>query len=62
MEKNGGAVMVDLEGKVLEHYYDPNASLISGAIKIGDCLYCGSIGYPYIIRLNVTQFPAISSA
>lgn len=60
IEKNGGAVAVDLQGMTSEHYHDPSLSLISSAIKIGDYLYCGSIAHPYIIRLNLTQFPAIS--
>lgn len=62
MEKNGGALAVDLEGKMIEHYHDRDLSLITSVIKIGECLYCGSLAHPYIIRLNVTQFPATSSA
>jgi len=59
IEKNGGVLAVDLEGKQIAHYYDPSLSFISSGIKIGDHLYCGSIVYPHIIRLNVTQHPAV---
>lgn len=60
--KSGGAMLVDLEGKAIEHYYDPSLVYITGAIKVGDHLYAGSIVNPYIIRLNVTRYPATSSA
>ncbi|KAJ7953209.1 Strictosidine synthase [Quillaja saponaria] len=58
MEKNGGVLAVDLEGKPVAHYYDLRLSLISSGIKIGDHIYCGSLHLPYIIRLNVKQYPA----
>ncbi|KAG6646362.1 hypothetical protein I3843_07G004400 [Carya illinoinensis] len=58
MEKNGGALAVDLEGKPIAHYYDPGLSLVSSAIKIGHHLYCGSLVAPNIIRLNLRQYPA----
>ncbi|XP_058180623.1 protein STRICTOSIDINE SYNTHASE-LIKE 7-like [Rhododendron vialii] len=60
MEKNSGVFAVDLEGKPLARYYDPALSLITGGIKIGDHLYCGSLLRPHIIRLNLTQHPAVS--
>ncbi|XP_019423894.1 PREDICTED: protein STRICTOSIDINE SYNTHASE-LIKE 4-like [Lupinus angustifolius] len=56
--RNGGVLAVDLEGKPTSHYYDPNLSLTSG-IKIGNHLYCGSIIYPFVIRLDVKQYPAL---
>ncbi|KAH7852503.1 hypothetical protein Vadar_025606 [Vaccinium darrowii] len=59
MQKNSGVVAVDLEGNPLAHYYDPTLSLITGGIKIADYLYCGSLLRPYIIRLNLTQHPAV---
>ncbi|GAV78565.1 Str_synth domain-containing protein [Cephalotus follicularis] len=59
-ERNGGVLLVDLEGKPIAHYYDFQLSLVSSGNKIGDHLYCGSIYYPYIIRLNITQHPAIT--
>ncbi|KAF3440859.1 hypothetical protein FNV43_RR19145 [Rhamnella rubrinervis] len=57
-EKNSGVFAVDLEGKPVAHYYDPGLSLLSTGIKIGNHLYCGSVVYPYIIRLNLEQHPA----
>ncbi|XP_030536027.1 protein STRICTOSIDINE SYNTHASE-LIKE 5-like [Rhodamnia argentea] len=53
MEKNGGVFQVDLKGKPVAHYYDPQLSFISSANKIGDYLYCGSLHYPYILRLKL---------
>ncbi|XP_059644897.1 protein STRICTOSIDINE SYNTHASE-LIKE 5-like [Cornus florida] len=61
MERNGGVLAVDLEGKPTAHYYDLQLSLVSSGIKIGDHLYCGSVVYPYIIRLNLTQNPALAN-
>lgn len=58
MEKNGGVMAVDLEGKPVSHYHDPSLSLISSGVKIGNHLYLGSIAYPYIIRLNLQNYPA----
>lgn len=58
MEKNGGVFAVDLEGKPVYHYYDHALKLISTGLKIGNHLYCGSIIYPYIIRLNLQDYPA----
>lgn len=62
VEKNSGVIAVDLEGKPVEHYYDSNLALISSGIKIGNHLYCGSIVYPYIIRLDLHQNPASPAA
>jgi len=62
MEKNSGLVAVDLQGKPLAHYYDPSLSLLTAGIKIGDYLYCGFLLRPYILRLNLTQYPAVSGA
>lgn len=61
MVKNGGVIAVDFEGKPTAHYYDPDLSLTSG-IKIGNHLYCGSIIYPFVIRLDVKQYPALPAA
>uniref|UniRef100_A0A5B6YXQ3 Strictosidine synthase conserved region domain-containing protein n=1 Tax=Davidia involucrata TaxID=16924 RepID=A0A5B6YXQ3_DAVIN len=61
MEKNGGFLAVDVEGKPTEHYYDPALSLVSTGLKIGDHMYCGSLAYPYIIRFNLTRYPAVAN-
>ncbi|KAM7261196.1 hypothetical protein ACFE04_026671 [Oxalis oulophora] len=58
-EKNGGVFAVDLEGNPVAHYFDSQLAMVSSGIKIGDFLYCGSVAAPYIIKLNVTQHPAI---
>ncbi|XWS45631.1 hypothetical protein CRYUN_Cryun15aG0153000 [Craigia yunnanensis] len=58
MEKNGGVLIVDMEGKPVAHYQDVGLSLVSTGIKIKNHLYCGSLVYPYIIRLNLDQHPA----
>ncbi|KAG5534503.1 hypothetical protein RHGRI_022578 [Rhododendron griersonianum] len=60
-QKYSGVLAVDLEGQPHAHYYDPALSLITGGTKIGDHLYCGSLLEPYIIRLNLTQHPAVSN-
>ncbi|CAL5197420.1 unnamed protein product [Lathyrus oleraceus] len=56
--KNGGVIAMDLEGKPITHYYDSRLSLTSG-IKIRNHIYCGSLSYPFIIRLDIDQYPAI---
>lgn len=56
--KNGGVIAMDLEGKPVTHYYDSRLSLTSG-IKIRNHIYCGSLSYPFIIRLDIDQYPAI---
>ncbi|KAI6671591.1 hypothetical protein NL676_006476 [Syzygium grande] len=53
LEKNAGVFQVDSEGKPVAHYYDPQLSLITSGNKIGDYLYCGSVHYPYILRLKL---------
>ncbi|KAM4129033.1 hypothetical protein ACJW30_02G214400 [Castanea mollissima] len=58
IEKNGGVLAVDLAGNPIAHYYDPGLAMVSSGIKIGNHLYCGSVVLPYIIRLNLKQYPA----
>ncbi|KAK7360287.1 hypothetical protein VNO77_02270 [Canavalia gladiata] len=58
LAKDGGVLAVDLEGKPTAHYYDPKLSLTSG-VKIGKHIYCGSIFYPFVIRLDIEQYPAL---
>jgi len=59
--KNSGVMAVNLEGEPTAHYSDPGLSHITSGIKIGNYLYCGSIRYPYIIRLDLEQHPAHAS-
>ncbi|XP_058767425.1 protein STRICTOSIDINE SYNTHASE-LIKE 7-like [Vicia villosa] len=58
--KNGGVIAVDLEGKQITHYYDSKLSLTSG-IRIRNHIYCGSLSYPFIIRLDIEKHPALST-
>nr|KYP35928.1 Adipocyte plasma membrane-associated protein [Cajanus cajan] len=53
VEDNGGVLVVNLEGKPTAHYYDTELSLISSGIKIENYIYCGSLMYPYLIRLDL---------
>ena len=61
MEKNGGVLAVDMEGKPIAHYYDSSFSWISSGIKIGNHIYCGSPLNHYIIRLDLKQYPALAT-
>lgn len=61
METNSGILAVDLDGKPTALFRDTKLSLISSGIKVGDQLLLGSIHYPYILRLNITQNPATPS-
>jgi len=58
IEKNGGVLAIDLVGNPIAHYYDPGLAMVSSGIKIGNHLYCGSVVLPYIIRLDLKQYPA----
>ncbi|CAJ1942247.1 unnamed protein product [Sphenostylis stenocarpa] len=58
ISKNGGFLVVDLEGKPTAHYYDPKLSLTS-AIKIGNHIYAGSIEYPFVTRFDIEKYPAL---
>ncbi|XP_057964633.1 protein STRICTOSIDINE SYNTHASE-LIKE 6-like [Malania oleifera] len=62
LEKNGGVLAVDLEGKPTARYYDPALSLISSGIKIGNHLYCGSLANSYLLSFNLTQNPALAAS
>ena len=58
IEKNGGVLAVDLEGKPTAYYHDPGLSEVSSGVKIGNYLYCGSVAKPYMIRLDLHQHVA----
>ncbi|KAH0973189.1 hypothetical protein GBA52_025345 [Prunus armeniaca] len=60
VEKNGGVLAVDLDGNLISHYYDPGLSLVSSVIKIGNQIFCGSIFHPYMLRLNIQQYPTMA--
>ncbi|CBI38404.3 unnamed protein product, partial [Vitis vinifera] len=58
MEKNGGVLVVDLEGNPTAYYYDLGLSEVTSGVKIGNHLYCGSITTRYMIRLDIHQHAA----
>ncbi|KAK9062075.1 hypothetical protein SSX86_019260 [Deinandra increscens subsp. villosa] len=58
VEKNAGAVVVDLDGNLMERYYDPELKFVTTGIKIGEHLYLGSLMKPFITRLNLTRYAA----
>lgn len=60
--KNGGVLVVDLDGKLTAHYSDPGLSTITVGKKIGNHLYYGSFGYPYIIRHDLHKHPAYAAS
>lgn len=59
LEKNSGVLALDLEGMPVAHYYDPGLELITTAITVGEHLYLGSLGYPHILRVNMSRHPAL---
>nr|XP_043634494.1 protein STRICTOSIDINE SYNTHASE-LIKE 5-like [Erigeron canadensis] len=58
VEKNAGAIVVDIEGKPLERYYDPGLNQVTTGIHIKEHLYLGNVVASSIIRLNLTRYPA----
>ncbi|VFQ99808.1 unnamed protein product [Cuscuta campestris] len=61
MERNGGAFAVDLEGNPVAHYHDRHSMLVSTGIKIRDHLYFGFVTSNFMLRLNLTQNPAVQT-
>ncbi|CAI0410850.1 unnamed protein product [Linum tenue] len=57
-EKNSGVFVVDLEGKPVAHYSDPQLAMLTSGVKIGTHLYCGSIVQNHILRLDLAKHPA----
>ncbi|KAI3668935.1 hypothetical protein L6452_40152 [Arctium lappa] len=55
--KFGGVIVLDLEGKPIGGYYDDTWRMTSSGVKIGEHLYLGSVTKPYILRLNLSQYP-----
>ncbi|KAL4377335.1 hypothetical protein GQ457_02G013250 [Hibiscus cannabinus] len=58
MEKNGGVLTVDVNGKPVAHYQDVGLSMVTVGIKIKNHLYLGSFMSPYIIRLDLDRHSA----
>ncbi|GMH11349.1 hypothetical protein Nepgr_013190 [Nepenthes gracilis] len=58
LQKDGGAVAVDLEGNPSFHFYDSAALSITSGVKIADHLYLGSLSYQHIIRVNLARLSA----
>lgn len=58
MERAAGAVVVDLDGKPIARYYDPELKFVTTGIKIGEHLYLGNLMKTFLIRLNLSQYPA----
>ncbi|KAJ0659925.1 putative strictosidine synthase [Helianthus annuus] len=57
-EKCRGGVVVDLNGNPIARYYDPDLKSVTSVIKIREHLYLGNLVKSFIIRLNLTQYPA----
>ncbi|KAL3619961.1 Strictosidine synthase [Castilleja foliolosa] len=57
-DKNGGVIAVDLDGKPTARYCDRDLFFVTSGIKIGEHLYCGSLGSQYILRLDLSRYPA----
>ncbi|KAM0067766.1 putative strictosidine synthase transcription factor WD40-like family [Helianthus debilis subsp. tardiflorus] len=62
MERNAGAVVVDLDGKLIGRYYDPELKFVTTGIKIGEHLYLGNLMKSFIMRLNLTHYPATATS
>ncbi|XP_076889499.1 protein STRICTOSIDINE SYNTHASE-LIKE 5-like [Bidens hawaiensis] len=60
--KNSGAVVVDLDGNLIERYYDPTLKFITTGIKIKEHLYLGNLLDSFIVRLNLAQYPATAQS
>ncbi|KAI3798795.1 hypothetical protein L1987_34074 [Smallanthus sonchifolius] len=58
VEKNSGVIVVDLDGNRMARYYDPELKFVTTGVKIREHLYIGNLIKPFIIRLNLTQYPA----
>eukprot|EP01018_Ginkgo_biloba_P016515 Gb_04245 [translate_table: standard] len=55
-----GILAVDEDGQPIGLYSDPNIALISSGLKIGNCLYFGSLSLDYIGCLNLTQINTVN--
>ncbi|MBA0581606.1 protein STRICTOSIDINE SYNTHASE-LIKE 5 [Gossypium raimondii] len=57
-EKNGGLLVVDINGKPVAHYRDVELTMVTSGFKLKNHLYIGSFILPYIIRVDLDQHPA----
>ncbi|CAM0956322.1 unnamed protein product [Alopecurus aequalis] len=53
--RHGGTMSVRLDGKPVTMYTDPGLALSTGFLKVGDCLYYGSLHSPYISKIDLTK-------
>ncbi|KAL8211213.1 hypothetical protein R6Q57_005650 [Mikania cordata] len=60
MERNAGVVVVDFNGKPIARYHDPESKFVTTGIKIGEHLYLGNLMKSFVMRLNLTRYPAIA--
>uniref|UniRef100_J3N4J9 Strictosidine synthase conserved region domain-containing protein n=1 Tax=Oryza brachyantha TaxID=4533 RepID=J3N4J9_ORYBR len=56
--KNAGAMSVTLAGEPVSMYSDPGLAVTTGWLKVGDCLYYGSLTNPYLSKINIAESPA----
>ncbi|XP_047311658.1 protein STRICTOSIDINE SYNTHASE-LIKE 6-like [Impatiens glandulifera] len=61
MERNGGILAVDKDGKAVAHYFDSGLTLVTAGLKIGDHLYFCSLPRDHFLRLDVTRYPAVTA-
>lgn len=54
--QDSGMLCVNLEGQPLAIYSDPNLILVTGGLKIENNLYYGSLLYPYVGKIDLTQY------
>ncbi|GAB2236245.1 hypothetical protein Droror1_Dr00027984 [Drosera rotundifolia] len=59
MEGNGGAFGVDLQGKRIATFYDPNLAITTSDLKVGRHIYRGSLNYQHIVRISLPSQPDV---
>ncbi|KAE8776751.1 protein STRICTOSIDINE SYNTHASE-LIKE 6 [Hordeum vulgare] len=55
--RDSGTMSVALNGEPVTMYTDPGLALATGALKVGDYLYYGSLASSYISRVDLTKLP-----
>ncbi|KAL6274179.1 hypothetical protein ACE6H2_024871 [Prunus campanulata] len=61
-QEDGGILEVDLEGNLISYYFDQELTEVSGAIRIGNHIFGGSLHNPYILSFDIQENPAIDVA